>query len=685
MKLRTRKTWLIYGSLLLPLTCVALCGCLVPARPKPITEEALGPLTAASLEIDYPDVHTLADPQTIDPVTPITISADELPPARMITLEEVIRTSLSNSKVLRELGGTLLNAPDSVRTVMDPAIRETHPQFGVDGALSEFDASFAANAFFEKNDRAVNNVFLGGGTRIFQQDLGVFDAEIAKRNAFGGDFVIRHTADYDANNAPGNVFGSAWTTKIEGELRQPLLQGAGVEYNRIAGPNGEPGLPRGVVVARINTDITLAEFEIGVRDLVSDVEDAYWELYYAYRDLDAKIECRDLALETWRIIKAWNDEGLPGGEAEFEAQAREQYYRFQIDVQNALAGNPLEKTRTEAFRASGGVLANERRMRYLMGVPINDKRLLRPADDPPLAEVKFQWDEIVSEAHVRRPELRRQQWLIKRREMELLASKNYLLPRVDVVGRYRWRGFGKDLAASRRGGRPRFDNAWMDLTSGDFQEWQMGLEVDIPIGFRQANASVRYAELNLVREKAVLEEQQNAITHDLSSAYGEMARAYTVAQSTYNRRQAALEQLKAIRAQEPEPNQQALRIKLELDGQRRLCDAESQYYRSVAEYARAIKEVHLQKGSLLDYNQVFLSEADWPAHAYRDAAELESRRRPAALRQHMSRQAPTVAAGRYVQRAGNEVELVDELEQMEEIQPPANTDVPPPRALDDPQ
>ena len=54
---------------------------------------------------------------------------------------------------------------------------------------------------------------------------------------------------------------------------------------------------------------------------------------------------------------------------------------------------------------------------------------------------------------------------------------------------------------------------------------QMGLEVDIPIGFRQANASVRYAELNLAREKAVLEEQQNAITHDLSSAYGEMARA----------------------------------------------------------------------------------------------------------------------------------------------------------------
>ncbi len=51
----------------------------------------------------------------------------------------------------------------------------------------------------------------------------------------------------------------------------------------------------GVLLARVNTDISIAEFEAGVRDLVSNVENAYWDLYFAYRDLDAKITARDSA------------------------------------------------------------------------------------------------------------------------------------------------------------------------------------------------------------------------------------------------------------------------------------------------------------------------------------------------------------------------------------------------------
>ncbi len=43
----------------------------------------------------------------------------------------------------------------------------------------------------------------------------------------------------------------------------------------------------GVVLARIRTDRALADFEASVRNLVSDVEVAYWELYFAYRSLDA--------------------------------------------------------------------------------------------------------------------------------------------------------------------------------------------------------------------------------------------------------------------------------------------------------------------------------------------------------------------------------------------------------------
>ena len=152
-------------------------------------------------------------------------------------------------------------------------------------------------------------------------------------------------------------------------------------YNRIAGPNGIIGLPRGVLIARVNTDISLADFELGVRNLISNVENAYWDLYFAYRDLHAKIVARDSALETWRRIHALYVTGRRGGEADKEAQARDQYYFFQAEVEDALTGRLFDGTRTNngssggTFRGNPGVYVTERRLRLTMGLPPNDHRL----------------------------------------------------------------------------------------------------------------------------------------------------------------------------------------------------------------------------------------------------------------------------------------------------------------------
>ena len=93
------------------------------------------------------------------------------------------------------------------------------------------------------------------------------------------------------------------------------MQGAGTLYNRIAGPfDPLRGIGTylqydGVIIARIRTDIRLADFEAGVRNFVSDVENAYWELYFAYRNLEATKSGRDAALQTWRKVRAKYDAG----------------------------------------------------------------------------------------------------------------------------------------------------------------------------------------------------------------------------------------------------------------------------------------------------------------------------------------------------------------------------------------
>ena len=199
--------------------------------------------------------------------------------------------------------------------------------------MSAFDAKLNTQVTWQKNDRPVN---VGGvfGTLVFapvfEQDLGQGTVELSKTAATGGQWFLCNNTTYEYNNNPTRRFPSDWNTNIEAEFRQPLLQGAGVQFNRIAGPSAQPGLflTNGVLLARINVDVSLADFELNVRNFISDVETAYWELHFAYRNLDALIAGPNGALQTWRRIYALFVVSAQGGEAEKEAQAREQYFLF---------------------------------------------------------------------------------------------------------------------------------------------------------------------------------------------------------------------------------------------------------------------------------------------------------------------------------------------------------------------
>lgn len=527
-----------------------------------------------------------------------------------MTLEEVIEIGLQNSKVLRDLGGTVLRTPEQARTIHGPALEETDPRFGVAAALSAFDAQLSSSGFFENNDRALNNTFFGGGTRTLKQDFNRYQTQISKRAATGAEFSLRNNTDYDANNAPGNLFRSAWNTNIEAEVRQPLLQGAGVFFNRTAGPGGVPGLVNGLTVARVNRDISLTQFQIALRDYLSNLENAYWDLYYAYRDLDAKKRARDASLNMWQTIRARL--GQRGFEADKEAQAREQYLRFQQEVQDALTGRIVDGTRTNSgssggtFRRNAGVHVAERRLRLLMGWPINGEALIRPKTEPIVAPIEFHWESVLSEALSRRPELLAQRQRVKQRELVLAASRSFLKPQLDAVGRYRWRGFGKDLIDNRGDNGDRVDNAVENLTNGDFQEWQLGFELSIPLGFRRAHAAVRNAELQVARERTILREQERQITYGLSNAIEDLERAYASTNLAYNRVRAARTRVAALQA--IDSTRTAATPDQQLEADSRLAIAESAYFQTLVEYMLALRNVHLEKGSLFDFKGIQLDE-----------------------------------------------------------------------------
>ncbi len=323
---------LYLGVLSTALLLVLGSGC---RAKREVTFEHRADFQPYALEIDYPDTNVqLASAIGDEQPAPFTLREPAPEDIRPISLNEALQTSLRNSEVMRDIGVRVVAAPQSSSTIYDPALTQVFEE----AALSAFDAQFTTSLFSGQDDRARNQFFPNFAAAQTSTTSSVFNAEINKTAATGARFAVRNQT-MRTSTSPffiTNLFRSYYDTMFEIEARQPLLQGAGIAYNRIAGPNATPGTYNGIVVARIRTDIALADFEIAVRDLVEDVQVAYWLLYYAYRDLDAQLAARDAALESWRTAKTQMEAGAE--DILEESLTREQYYLFQTQVVNALSG-----------------------------------------------------------------------------------------------------------------------------------------------------------------------------------------------------------------------------------------------------------------------------------------------------------------------------------------------------------
>ncbi len=625
----------------------ALLGFLVGCRPQQplflFEDGDLSHYIGKATAIEYPDVEQPSLPDAAYAEAPLTISNPEPREYWDLSLEEAMRIALANGKFFR-----VLDRPDALLTnaqfagsIYDPALAEANPRIGPEAALSAFDAQFSAGLTFEKNDTPQNSLSIGGlriRPEAFQQDLGSFQAQLRKTMATGATWSLSHSIRYDLNNQPFRQHPSDWNVALEAQFTQPLLQGAGVTFNRIAGPGTIPGVYQGIVLARINTDVSLTEFESQVRDLVADVERAYWELYHSYRVLDAMNRALREATDTWQKVRVEFDSGKAASQD--EGLARHQYYQFR---------NLAEQAQSNLFR-------REMALRHMLGLSPSDGRLIRPIDEPVSAKLIFDWNSTHAEALVRSVELRQQRWRIKQRELELVAAKNYLFPRLDLTGRYRWLGLGDELIDSQ-GGDPIPSNldsdAYSSLMSGHFQEWHLGLQLTMPLGFRREMAAVRHAQLQLTRERALLQEQELDLVRLLAEAYRSIDENYVRAQTNFNRLLAAQRELEGYKEKERVglPVRQAA-LNFILDSQRRVAEAEIDYYRALVDYSLAVVQFHRHKGSLLEYNGILLAEGPWPAKAYFDAYR-RARARDAAFYLDYGFTEPAVfSRGVYDQNAG---------------------------------
>lgn len=569
------------------------------------------------IAIEYPDVASLGGPGSAAAALtaqPFALEDPSTIPAFELELAEAVRMAVTQSPVLRNIGGTVVQNPAATQTIYNPGLTASSTNQGVEAALSAFDANYTQQLFWANVDQPQNvdpnSISANFLPLASQRRVASYRSELSKTTTTGASFSLSHQIDYSKTqdfSANQLGFPSSFVGFIQGEYRQPLLQGGGVLFNQITGVSQIPGVPvlpgqyNGVLIARINEDISLADFEQGVIATVADVEQAYWDLAEAYRIFAANVAGRESAQRSFQFQTARLEVGT--GQADEEAQARSQFFQFQAQVEASLGGPQ-------------GIYALEQRLRYLIGLPASDGRLIKPITPPNDIKVVFDWQAAISQALDRRVEVRRQAFNVKRREFELIAARLNRKPRLDLLAQYRWRGLGDNLIGSSTSGN---DNLFGSIAQGNFQEGQLGVELSFPVGLRLASVAVANAKLNLNRERALLDETQLRISHDLSDAGRQIDLTYQLLETNYNRYQADTRQVEVLRRRYRDGSEN---INFLLQAQRQVVTSESAFYSALFDYQLAIRDFHREKGSLLAYNQIGLAEGAWPVSAHQDAHTL---------------------------------------------------------------
>lgn len=647
-----RLLFRIAAHLQLALAFVLATGC-TPTQPFFVNESPdLQHYLSSATSIEYPDVDVASLAETTQSLAPLTVGNHNYE-FWDLTLEECVAQALQNAKFFITTGGTsetrqniaaqfVSGSPAQFGSIYDVALQQTTTQSipitidgngnrllprgavranqigGVEDALAEFDA--VASGFIDSSttDRP-QNISPNFGEdfddpNFLQRALvnrvnNTQQAAVSKRMVTGGVATLRQQIQYSRNNS-GNIVPRAatsdYTAVIEAQIQHPLMRNRGTYINRIP-----------IMLASMNEDITIANFEGQIRNLVRDVEVAYWDLYLSYRAVSTATIARDSAQLTAELIKLRSQQGQIS--AQEHMQAVGQYYNLQRRLTAALNGSNLPG------EDRLGVYGRERALRELLGLGATDGRLIRPIDEPSLARVEFEWTDSVAQLLYLSPELRGQKYAVKQSELELAFAKNQILPDVNLSLLYRWVGLGDNLGPPG-GSDARFptpgSSALQGLTGGDYQEGVVRLEFSLPVGLRRELARIRNAQLTMRQRQVFLQESERLAVSQLSDAIAKTASHFSQLQLAANEWQAAEQEVEArLLVYRKGISSPDATVNVLLQSQQRRGEAQISYYRALVEYNKSINYVDYLRGTLLANSNIALREGPWNSKAYCDALE----------------------------------------------------------------
>jgi len=265
-------------------------------------------------------------------------------------------------------------------------------------------------------------------------------------------------------------------------LTQPLLKGAGFDAQLYE-----------IRLLKADTKISEWEFRQVVIDTVTRVIVAYSDLQFAHEYLRVTQRSRDLAAGLIR-------------ENEIRVNA------------GGMSNNQLVQARARAAARGEAVILADRalrdaelRLRHVLGEPIRPDGAalltLHAAAASPQTNASFD----VERAWALRPDFQQARLLVGKKEADLVYARNWLMPRLDVVGGYGFTGAGDTPRDSRR-----------MANEEDFPSYSAGVVFTVPLTFARERGRLRGARLEREQAEEDLERLKQEIALNVSLAAGRL-------------------------------------------------------------------------------------------------------------------------------------------------------------------
>jgi len=353
-------------------------------------------------------------------------------------------------------------------------------------------------------------------------------------------------------------------------LRQPLLRDA---WRRI---NLAP-----LARARASADQSLFELRSDVLDLLLETEIAYWDLAFARADYalaTSSIELAETLLEENRERERL---GLVTPLEVLQAEAElinRQEDLIQAERRIDDAQDQLRRTMggTSFTRAISGVLE-------VQTLP-QETPSIRPLSDVVADTVRFDADAAAQER------------AIEVQRINAMLARDDTRPDLDLVAGVTYSG--RDVEG---------DDALRGAYSRDGHDWNVGLEIRLPWGFREARARVRQAERNLEREKLRLYDLKQSKALSARTSWRALRAGIKRVEVTRKSLELNEETFEQERARYGSGVVAYRRV---LEAQRDLDEARSNYLSAIIETLRAEVRLSRVDGSILARNGFAWEELD---------------------------------------------------------------------------